>query len=225
MKKVMSSVSVGLATKVSSICKISFIWGSHISYFSMSSIIAPVSGAFLGVSGSFLVLLTRCMIHVALFKTISLSFLVFCIPGYFASLYWATHSSLIRVIVPLVCIVLFIVHPIGSQAFMYSFYWLLPILFYMTMYKSLFLEAFGSTLIAHAVGSVIWLYTAPTTVEMWLGLIPVDLIERLLFAIGMVVMYKAIMWIKNDDKASCMYYGWKQAMGSKKWTNAFRRSS
>src|SRR5437868_98622 len=111
MSKVISSFMFGLATKMSSICKISFIFGSHMAYFSMSSIITPLSGAFLGISGGFLVLLTRLVIH--------------------------------------------------------------------------------------AVGSVIWLYTTPTTVEMWLGLIPVVALERCLFALGMVVMYRVIVFIQN----------------------------
>lgn len=197
MSKVISSFMFGLATKMSSICKISFIFGSHMAYFSMSSIITPLSGAFLGISGGFLVLLTRLFIHALFFKTITFSFLAFCIPGYCASLYWATRSSLVRVFIPLACMILFVVHPIGSQAFIYSFYWLLPISFYILSYRSLFLEALGSTFVAHAVGSVIWLYTTPTTVEMWLGLIPVVALERCLFALGMVVMYRVIVFIQN----------------------------
>src|SRR5207237_10360114 len=92
---------------------------------------------------------------------------------------------------------LFIVHPIGSQAFMYSFYWLIPIGLFGLARKTLFLEALGSTFVAHAVGSVIWLYTVPTTAGMWVGLIPIVAVERLLFAMGMVVMYRFIMGIKS----------------------------
>jgi hypothetical protein len=50
----------------------------------------------------------------------------------------------------------------------------------------------GSTFIAHAVGSTIWIYTVPMTAQMWLGLMPLVAIERLCFATGMVVSYHAV---------------------------------
>jgi len=110
-------------------------------------------------------------------------------------LYWATNHPVIRVGLPLLCMGLFIAHPIGSQAFLYSFYWLIPIVLYAFPHQSLFLQSLGSTFVAHAVGSVIWLYTVPMTAGMWLGLIPVVIIERVLFALGMVVMHQVISFI------------------------------
>src|SRR2546430_1999084 len=55
-----------------------------------------------------------------------------------------------------------------------------------------FLQALGSAFIAHAVGSVIWLYTVGMTPAAWLGLIPVVFVERMLCAAGMTVAYYGI---------------------------------
>jgi hypothetical protein len=82
--------------------------------------------------------------------------------------------------------VLFIVHPVGREAFFYSFYWIIPVLVFYLPYRSLFLTALGSTFVAHAVGSVIWLYTGSYTPAMFLALVPIVVVERMIFALGMV---------------------------------------
>lgn len=110
----------------------------------------------------------------------------------FAALYWTTRSALLRVALPLACIAAFIVHPVGAQAWPYSLYWLVPVVLYFVNKKHIFFEALGSTFIAHAVGSVIWIYAAPMTPEAWLTLIPVVAIERLTFASGMVIVHRVI---------------------------------
>ena len=219
IKQYIQSIGFAFLIKIFSFFKVSFIVGSQMAWFSAISMIAPLSGAFLGIFGSSLVLLIRFVIHYIAFKTISLSFLAFCIPGYFAALYWATQSSCIRVFIPFLCILLFILHPIGSQAFVYSFYWLIPIGLFCIARKSLFLESLGSTFIAHAVGSVIWLYAVPSTVNMWLGLIPIVAIERLLFAIGMVIFYQIAIGIRSLYSYFLPYWGQVVGIPKKALTN------
>ena len=58
--------------------------------------------------------------------------------------------------------------------------------------RSFYAQALGATFTAHAVGSVIWLYTMPMAQEAWLALIPQVAIERLTFAAGIVVAYHAM---------------------------------
>jgi hypothetical protein len=183
--------------------------------------ILPLSGAFGGVLGAGLVFLMRQLIHIICFKTLSLSFLALCVPGFCASLYWvqpSPHPSLkategtarlrrtsspieslfvhvLHLLLPIACMALFIAHPVGSQAFIYSFYWLIPVVLYFIPHRSLFLTALGSTFIAHAVGSVIWCYTVPMTAGMWMGLLPIVALERTLFALGMVVAHHMISFI------------------------------
>ena len=178
--------------KLSGLIKVSFLVGSQMIWFSGVNSVLPLAGAFGGVMGAGLIFVLRQLIHLVFFKTLSLSFLALCIPGFCASLYWATNHSIVRVGLPLACMGLFIAHPVGAQAIVYSLYWLIPVALYLVPQKSLFLQALGSTFIAHAVGSVIWLYTVPMTAGMWMGLMPIVLIERLLFALGMVVAHRLL---------------------------------
>jgi hypothetical protein len=191
----LKAASYAAIFKCASFLKVSFLFGSSCIWFSGINMVLPLSGAFGGVFGAGLVFLVRQLLHIMFFKTISLSFLALCIPGFCASLYWSTRSFFVHVLLPLTCVILFIIHPIGSQAFVYSFYWLIPAVFYFIPRKSLFLTALGSTFIAHAVGSVIWCYTAFSTPAMWMGLIPVVAFERTAFALGMVVAHQLFSFI------------------------------
>lgn len=181
--------------KLSGLLKVSFLVGSQMIWFSGVNSILPLSGAFGGVFGAGLVFLVRQLVHLLCFKTISLSFLALCIPGFCASLYWSTKNAFVRLLLPLACMVLFVVHPVGGQAFVYSLYWLIPVVLYFVSQRSLFLTALGSTFVAHAVGSVIWCYTVPMTPQMWMALMPVVALERTLFALGMAVAYRVITFI------------------------------
>ena len=178
------------AMQLSGLVKVSFLIGSQMIWFSGINSVLPLAGAFGGVMGAGLIFLMRQLFHLAFFKTISLSFLALCIPGFCASLYWATYHYVIRLVLPLACMGLFVVHPVGAQAFVYSLYWLIPVFLYVVPQRSLFLNALGSTFVAHAVGSVIWLYTVPMTADMWMGLMPIVLLERILFALGMVIAHR-----------------------------------
>jgi hypothetical protein len=195
IKNSLKAASFAGIAKISGLMKVSFLVGSQMVWFSASNAVLPLAGAFGGVMGSGLVFFIRQLLHFIFFKTVSLSFLAFCIPGFCASLYWATQHYTIRLLLPIVCIGLFVIHPVGAQAFVYSLYWLIPVALFFVPQKNLFLQALGSTFIAHAVGSVIWLYTVPMTAAMWMGLMPIVLFERLLFALGMVVAHCIFLFV------------------------------
>ncbi len=206
MKNSVKVASFAGIAKISGLMKISFLVGSQMIWFSATNSVLPLAGAFGGVMGSGLVFFIRQLIHFMFFKTVSLSFLAFCIPGLCASLYWSTQHYTIRLLLPIVCMGLFVIHPVGAQAFVYSLYWLIPVvLFFIPQtQKSLFLQAFGSTFIAHAVGSVIWLYTVPMTAAMWMGLMPIVLFERIAFALGMVIAHYVISFIFGMIDMMCV---------------------
>lgn len=193
-KKFLKVASFAGVTKGLSLIKISFLVGSQMVFFSGINVMVPLSGAFGGVIGSGMMFLVRQLLHLMFFKTLSLSFLALCVPGLFASLYWTTQHYAIRLLLPLACMVLFVMHPVGAQAFVYSLYWLIPVVLYFVPRRSLFLHAVGSTFVAHAVGSVIWIYTVPMTAGMFLGLMPIVPLERAIFALGMVVMHNLMSW-------------------------------
>ena len=128
-------------------------------WFSASNSVFPLAGAFGGVMGSGLVFLIRQLLHFAFFKTVSLSFLAFCVPGFCASLYWATNHCLIRLLLPVACMGLFVIHPIGAQAFVYSLYWLIPVVIYFSRKSLLQARLVFST----CSWFIIWLYTTSMT--------------------------------------------------------------
>ncbi len=178
--------------KLSGLAKLSFILGSQIAFFSAVAIMTPLSGAFAGIAGSFAVFGTGLLLRFVFWGSLPFHFLAYHIPGLFASLYWASNSKIARIAPAILCMAIFICHPTGSQAAIYSLFWLLPV--YVTLFckDSVFTRALGSTFTAHAVGSVIWLLTVPMTGNQWLMLIPVVIVERALFTAGMVIGHKVI---------------------------------
>ncbi|MDP3889176.1 MAG: hypothetical protein Q8Q25_01375 [bacterium] len=175
--------------------KVSFIIGSWAAFFSGTSMLTPLVGAWAGCAGSCGMLGLVLLKHLFLGGIVSAKWLACCVPGFAASLYWGNKSALVRVGIPMVCMVLFAVHPVGFQALPYALYWLIPFGLFFVRRKTIFLESLGSTFIAHAVGSVIWLYTVPMHSSVWLSLIPLVLVERLLFALGMTGLYYVLSWL------------------------------
>jgi len=104
------------------------------------------------------------------------------LPAMLAAVYFGLKQKKTAIIFP-ICIALFLLNPIGRQAWMYSAIWLIP--FVATFFKKrLILNSLGATFTAHAVGSVIFLYTFGLTPAIWISLIPVVFIERGIFTIG-----------------------------------------
>ncbi len=182
---------------LSSLVKLSWIIGSHISFFSGINIAAPLSGAFGGIFGSFAAFVLRIVINFCFFGVLSVKCLLLGVPNFFASLYWGTSNWLVRVGLPLTCMILFWLHPTGFAAGAYALYWLIPVAVHYLSRKHIFFEALGSTFVAHAVGSLIWLYAVPMTPGVWLALIPIVALERLLFATGMVVAHYLITTVTH----------------------------
>ena len=83
---------------------------------------------------------------------------------------------------------------------LYTLYWFIPIAISLMASKHPFLRALRGTFIAHAVGSVIWIYTVPMAAEQWLALIPVVALERSTFALGATLLYYLIAYLSIKSK-------------------------
>jgi hypothetical protein len=169
------------------LAKISPIIGSTWGFFSLSDVAMPLTGV-LGLGFGICVAIAR-MSYKAFVLGAPLSSVVYYLPGLCAAGSWARKGPLFRLLVPLVCIVLFVAHPTGFAAAPYSLYWLIPVGIYFLDSKSIFLQSLSSTFVAHAVGSILWLYSFDMSAQMWLGLIPLVAVERLFFASAMTVIY------------------------------------
>jgi len=85
--------------------------------------------------------------------------------------------------------VAFNLHPIGRSAWVYSMFWLIPVICYFLRERFLLARALGATFTAHAIGGAFWIYAFGLSKEIWLGLIPVTAIERSMFALGIMAAY------------------------------------
>ncbi len=115
------------------------------------------------------------------------------IPTFVGSLILSTRSRILSIAIPLVCMGLFLMHPIGGASWLYTLYWLIPI--GLSFIKpSILSRALISTYTTHAVGSVMWLYTHVTTPAYWHLLIAQVWYERLIYAAVLTGSYYVILY-------------------------------
>ena len=169
------------------------IWGAWCSHFSWSSIAAPVASLHFGIAS-----LIAIMFGKSLFSLSSwgLFFLLKRLPLVISSWAFSSKNWITSFIIPAVCMVLFISHATGSQVFYYSFYWLIPMALYFAP-VSIYTRSLSATFVAHAVGSVVWLYFRSIGVEVWQLLVPMVIVERLLMAAGMVAIHFVLSGAKE----------------------------
>ena len=172
------------------------IYGSWISYFSWSSIVAPVASYHFGILSVFSIIFCKSLLSPQRFL---LFFALKRLPLIVSSWAFSSKNWITSLFVPAVCMLLFMVHPVGGQAFYYSFYWLIPMILYFVP-TSIASRSLSSTFIAHAIGSVVWLYFKGLGVEVWQLLMPIVIVERLLMATGMVGIHYLIKGVKQIYK-------------------------
>lgn len=173
--------------------KMSFIVGSYSGFFSAVSFMGPISGKFVTPLNSLVIYGCSLVIRIMICGFNPFILLVHHLPGLCASLYFNTRHWGLSRLLPLSCMALFIMHPVGQQAWPYALFWTIPVLLSF-LNRSLVTDCVTSTFIAHGVGSVIWLYAKPMVPALWIGLIPVVVIERFLIVIGMINAYHLFVY-------------------------------
>ncbi len=183
-----------LITIAGNLVNFSKVIGTENQSFTLFQFFGPAPGAFLGPAfGIASVLLSQLASMVILGKEFSFINIARLFPMLFAAVAFGTFLRKrnwkdVSIIIPVVAIIAFVLHPVGREAWLYSMYWLIPIgarLFS----KNLFFRSLSATFTAHAVGSIIYLYSVPMTALQWLSLIPVVAFERGLFALGITVSF------------------------------------
>ncbi|HEX2978295.1 MAG TPA: hypothetical protein VHO47_04215 [Candidatus Babeliales bacterium] len=180
--------------QIVSLFKVNAILGSQCAFFSLSNSVLPLIGVWCGLPLAIGGLVLRGLLKGLLFTDTIFTPLAYHIPTICASAYWSAENRAIKILIPLICIALFLAHPVGAQAWWYSCYWFIPMVIQLIPVRSLFLTAFGTTFTAHAVGSVLWIYCLSMTVPMFAALMPIVIIERLIYASGMVLIYYCGNW-------------------------------
>jgi hypothetical protein len=192
-----------LLTYIASSINFSPILGANNQYFTLFQFIGPIASGFLGAgAGALAVLFAEVISFVFLGKAVELISILRLSPMLFATVYFAKYKkgNLSSAIVPLACMALFVIHPVGRQAWVYSLYWLIPAIA-LLLPENLFLRSLGATFTAHSIGGIIWLYFLPTTPEFWLMLIPIVAFERFLFALGISASYYALNTVLSRVEA------------------------
>lgn len=179
--------------------------------FTFFQFMGPIASGFLGAgAGVLAVLLAQVVSFVMLGKSLELINILRLAPMLFAALYFAKYSKgaagsrtlgrLAPAAISLLCMALFIAHPVGQQAWQYPLYWLIPVIV-LALPENLFLRSLGSTFTAHSIGGIIWLYFIPTTPAFWMMLIPIVAFERTLFALGITGSYFALNTVLSKVEA------------------------
>jgi len=170
--------------------------------FSLFDFFAPATGLFIGsIWGAVSVVFVKVISFLFSGQPLDTSTIIRFFPLALAALYFGArkYQKLVAVI-PLLCMVLFILHPEGRGAWFYSLYWLIPVAA-VFIKRSLIFNSLGATFTAHAVGSVAFLYAFNLPTETWIALIPIVFLERMLFtggiAVSYLVMNSLLNWMAN----------------------------
>lgn len=165
--------------------------GTNNASFTFFQFLAPIGGGIIGpVFGAAAALFAQGANFLVFGGSTDLFSLLRFAPALFAAWYFGSKSGN-TLIVPLACMALFWLHPVGAQAPIYALFWLIPVAAHYFK-ANLFSRSLGATFTAHAVGSVAFIYVLPSTPQLWMALLPVVVFERLLFAGGIAVSFVAM---------------------------------
>lgn len=172
--------------------------GSNVS-FTLFDFFGPMAGGFLGPVFGVLSVLGVELVNLFIKQTpLTTGSVIRLFPTLFAVLYFALISKKQvgkwLLAVPVLCILIFVAHPIGRQVPYYALmFWLIPVLAYFKR-DNLWVKSLGATFTAHAVGGAAWIWVFNLPVSVWNGLIPVVIAERLLFATGIAASYAVVKY-------------------------------
>ncbi len=174
------------------------------SRFSLLAMFAPIVPYFTGISWGFIAIfgarILQFIIGISTVKDL-FSYLIF-MPVFFGGIYFARLFKKEKglVLIPIISIILFNLHPIGRVVWYYSMFWLIPIAITLLQpwirkltrlrdLPTIYIYALASTFIDHAVGSVMFLYYLNIPAIYWNMAIPYVPFERAIYAIGITIFY------------------------------------
>jgi len=182
------------------------------SKFSLSVFFGPTLAKIFGIKfGIGIIILTHLIgLAAGLYKINALKDIFVFFPIIFAGIYFSKifKNEKKLLFIPLICIFLFLWHPIGREVWFYSGFWLIPI--FISLFKEkldkilrfpifkIYGYSLGAAFTDHAIGSVMYLYLLNIPSHFWISAIPLTIIERLTIAGGIEICYlfeKAIIEI------------------------------
>jgi len=171
--------------------------------FSLSVFFGPTLAKIFGINyGTGIIILTHLIgLLFGIYKVQAIKDFFTFFPIIFAGIYFAKifKGEKKLIFIPLLCIFLFILHPIGKIVWFYSLFWVLPILIAVFKEKldrilkfpvfKIYGYSLGTAFVDHSVGCVIYLYLLNIPAHFWIEAIPHTILERLLIAGGVSVFY------------------------------------
>jgi hypothetical protein len=162
--------------------------------FTMFDAFAPIAGAILGSIPGLVAVLVMQIANMLVHHSAAADIGTFIrlLPMLGAVLYFAKPSSKWLLLIPVLAILSFNLNPVGRSVWYYSLFWLIPIVAHFFASRNLFMRSLGATFIAHAIGGGIWIWTFHLPKAVWVALIPIIVAERMLFALGITLLYVAV---------------------------------
>lgn len=167
--------------------------GSNVS-FTLFDFFGPIAGAFLGPwLGIISVLTVEVVNYTVKQNPLTTGSIIRLFPMLFAVWYFGVMSnkkekSRLILVIPILAIIIFVVHPIGRSVWYYSLFWLIPLVVYLKR-DIILIRSLGATFTAHAVGGAAWIWAFNLPTNVWNSLIPIVIQERLVFALGISASY------------------------------------
>lgn len=181
--------------------------------FSLLVMFAPIiiyfTGTFFGVIAIYGARIIQILIGISKAQTY-FSFILYT-PLFLAGFYFSKmfRKTRYEVLVPIIAIALFLIHPIGRTVWYYSLFWIIPIIISLNKKRllrltrkrdipTIYLYSIASTFIDHAVGSIMYLYYLNIPAIYWIMAIPFIPFERMIYALGITISY---LFVRNAIRA------------------------
>ncbi|MBI3282805.1 hypothetical protein HYZ70_01885 [Candidatus Curtissbacteria bacterium] len=164
--------------------------------FTLFDLVAPISGAFLGTGLGIVSVLAMYIVNLVthgfagvnasspLTLVATLRFLPLIVGVWFFA---KKEGKLL--ILPALSILAFNLHPIGRTVWFYSLLWTIPFILWPLRGRFLIARSLAATFSAHAVGGAVWIWAFNLPANVWVSLIPVVILERSIFALGISASY------------------------------------
>lgn len=174
--------------------------------FTLFDSFGPIATGFMdtipGVAAVLLMQVINFLVHGS--RVLDLGTIIRFVPMLFAAWYFGQRTKL-NWIVPILAIISFNLNPVGRSVWFYSLFWLIPIICYFWQDRFLLARSLGATFTAHAVGGAIWIWAFHLPKAVWIGLIPVVIVERLIFALAMAGLYLAVKTIIEEVRQYALH--------------------
>ncbi len=151
----------------------------------------PVSGAFLGTGFGFVAVFGMQIANLAFhgFSTLnSVSILALLATSRLVSMgagaFAFSRCDKLALALPIFSILIFLLNPVGRSVWYFTLLWMIPIAVFVFRKKSIFANSLFATFSSHAVGGALWIWAFNTTPVYWNMLIPIVILERTIFALG-----------------------------------------